>query len=54
MARKNDLRVQRTGTVINNVSKRQEKALDKAVLRLMDAVEQEFPKIRIFHESRVY
>lgn len=54
MARKNDLRVQRTGTVINNVSKRQEKALDKAVLRLMDAVEQEFPNIRIIHESRVY
>lgn len=45
MARKADLRVQRTGTVINVTSSRQEKALSKAIQRVSDEIGKRFPGI---------
>jgi len=53
MARKSDLRAQRTNTVINTRSKRQEKELDKALKIVETKLNQEFPKIRLHHEKQI-
>lgn len=47
MARKSDLRVQREGTVINEVSKRQEKALSKSIKRVEAELKSGFSGIRL-------
>ena len=49
MARKADLRVQRKGTVINNHSKRQEKALDRALRAVEAGLNAKFPGIKLDH-----
>lgn len=51
MARKSDLRVQREGTIINEISKRQEKSLSKAIVRVEQALTQIFPGIKLHHVS---
>lgn len=38
MSKKDDLRKQRENTVINNISKKQEKQLAKAIARVVDAL----------------
>lgn len=50
MARKDSLRIQRTATVINKKSKAQEKALDRAVLAVIDLLMRKFPGIQLQHE----
>lgn len=52
MSKKDDLRKQRAGTIINNTSKRQEKALDKAVKRVSLDLLNEFGGIKLFHETQ--
>lgn len=52
MARKEDLRVQRTNTVINTKSKRQEKALDRALMRVESAIRAEFDGVKLYHETQ--
>ena len=47
MARKDDLRQQRTGTVINETSKLQEQKLENSVWRVIDALNEEFPGITL-------
>lgn len=49
MARKEDLRVQRTNTVINTRSKGQEKALDRALRRVEAQLHDKFAGIRLHH-----
>ena len=51
MARKKDLRVQRTGTVINTVSKKQETDLDRAVKTVATKLLEEFPGIQPKHRG---
>lgn len=52
MARKSDLRDQRTGTVINSTSKRQEKELDKALTKVCSRLQIKFPGITLKHQSQ--
>jgi len=52
MSDKPRLRQQRAGTVINNTSKRQEKALDKAMERVCAALLEDFPGIRLVHDPQ--
>lgn len=47
MARKSDLRVQRTGTIINKISSRQEKALGRAIIRVTNQLAEIFPGITL-------
>lgn len=49
MALKADLRVQRTNTVINTRSKRQEKALDRALRSVEARLNDKFPGVRLHH-----
>lgn len=51
MAGKSDLRVQRLGTVINATSKHQEKALRRAVERVVQNIGGAFPGIRLHFET---
>ncbi|GAA4778817.1 EcoRI family type II restriction endonuclease [Novosphingobium ginsenosidimutans] len=51
MARKADLRLQRADTVINTRSKRQEKALDRAMRRVEAELSKKFPGIQLHHET---
>lgn len=53
MARKDDLRIQRTGTVINATSKQQEKALTKAMIRVEQELYKKFPGIKLDHSNRL-
>lgn len=50
MAKKDDLRVQRANTVINTRSKRQEKALDRALNTVVQELSAKFPGIRLHHD----
>ena len=52
MARKADLRRQRANTVINTTSKRQEKSLMKAVRRCVEELMENFPGIRLQHDTQ--
>jgi type II restriction enzyme len=52
MSDKSRLREQRAGTVINNISKRQEQALDRAMKRVSAALLEDFPGIRLVHDSQ--
>ena len=52
MARKPALRDLRTGTVINAISARQEKALGRAVTRVVAALVDRFPAFSFGHESQ--
>ena len=51
MAKKTDLRLQRSGTVINTTSKRPEKALTKAIRRVVSYLQQSFPGIELQHQT---
>lgn len=52
MAKKSDLRRQRQGTVINAISKKQEKELDKALNSVCKKLQKKFPGIRLKHETQ--
>ena len=52
MARKAALRDLRTGTVINAISSRQEKALGRAMTRIAASLAEKFPAITLGHESQ--
>ena len=52
MAKKQDLRSQRLGTIINVTSKRQEQALTKALVSVCKNLEVKFPGIRLKHEAQ--
>ena len=52
MAGKLDLREIRSEMVINRVSKRQEKALDRAVARTITALREKFGPLRIGHQTQ--
>lgn len=52
MARKAALRDLRTGTVINTISARQERALGRAMTRVADALTDRFTTICLAHESQ--
>lgn len=52
MAKKHDLRKQRTGTVINQVSSKQEKAMDRALGKVQAKLAAKFPGIRLHHERQ--
>lgn len=52
MARKPALRDLRTGTVINAISARQEKALGRAMTRVAAALAERFPAITLGHEPQ--
>jgi type II restriction enzyme len=51
VARKKDLRIQRENTVINSTSKRQEKALDRAIREVRSQLLAKFPGIKLHHVS---
>lgn len=52
MARKEDLRRQRKGTVINVTSRRQEETLIKAIFRVEKSIRRKFPQIQLCHDSK--
>lgn len=55
MARKDQLRKQRTNTVINATSKRQESAIIRALQRVVDEISQKFgARISLVHENQWY
>lgn len=49
MAKKDDLRIQRANTVINMRSKAQEKALGRALVKVVDHLTGKFPGIKLHH-----
>lgn len=52
MSKKDDLRKQRSGTVINSISSRQEKALDRALRTVESRLGVKFPGVRLHHEPQ--
>ena len=52
MSKKQDLRTQRAGTIINITSQRQEKALSKSLLSVCKQLQTKFPGITLKHESQ--
>jgi type II restriction enzyme len=52
MAKKEELRKQRAGTVINVTSKRQEHALSRALITVREKLELKFSGIKLKHESQ--
>lgn len=52
MSKKQDLRTQRAGTIINLTSKRQEKALSRSLLSVCKQLETKFPGIKLKHEAQ--
>lgn len=54
MSRKNELREQRYGTVINHISKKQEKSLDKSVQRVVSDIISEFGNLTLRIEPSIY
>ncbi|MBB1126327.1 EcoRI family type II restriction endonuclease [Thiospirillum jenense] len=52
MAKKDELRNQREGTIINATSKRQEKELDKALVLVCERLLQKFPGIKLKHDKQ--
>lgn len=53
MSKKHDLRKQRTNTVINTTSKRQEKTLDKSLMDIESLILEDFPGITLEHETQI-
>lgn len=53
MAKKQDLRIQRSGTVINNISSKQEKLLLRAVDRVRQSLLNRFPGIKLEWEQNL-
>jgi len=51
MANKKELQEIRKGMVVNSNSKRQEKSLDNAVAKAIDAIEEKFPGLELTHEK---
>jgi type II restriction enzyme len=51
VAKKDDLRVQRANTIINTRSKRQEKALMRALLTVVEELNAKFPGVRLHHAT---
>ena len=55
MARKDQLRKQRTNTIINTTSKKQESAIIRALQRVVDEISQKFgTQISLVHENQWY
>lgn len=54
MSRKHELREQRYGTVINHISKKQEKALDRSVQRVISDIRTEFGNLTLRIEPTIY
>lgn len=54
MAKKDDLRKQRAGTVINATSKRQEKALDLAIRAVTEQLIKKFGRVKLEHDPQLY
>jgi len=54
MARKHELRVQRTGTVINVTSKKQETDVIQALTQVVDYLSREFAGVNLAHETQWY
>jgi type II restriction enzyme len=54
MARKQDLRKQRTGTVINGKSKKMEGILGEALKMTEAHIKSKFPTIELSHENNIY
>lgn len=52
MSKKEDLRKQRAGTVINHISSKQEKELSVAIKKIIQALEDKFPGIELKFESQ--
>jgi len=52
MSKKDDLRKQRDGTVINKISSKQEKELAKAIERIAEELQKKFPGIVLEFESQ--
>jgi len=52
MADKSQLRVQRSGTIINAISKKQEKEMVIAVRRVCEYVMEKFPGLKLRHQSQ--
>ncbi len=52
MSGKDELRIQRKNTVINTTSKRQEKALMKAMNRVSESLQTTFPNITLKHQKQ--
>jgi len=52
MSKKEELRVQRAGTVINDKSKRQERVLDGVLEKLQGKLKSKFPGIKLHHERQ--
>jgi len=51
MAKKDDLRIQRAGTIINATSKQQETSVVRALEEVVDMLRESFPKIALHHEK---
>lgn len=54
MAKKDELRAQRTGTIINQISSKQEKMLLNAIERVRVSLLKRFPSIRLEWEQRLF
>ena len=52
MSKKDDLRKQREGTVINQISAKQEKELGQAIQKIVHALNEKFPGIELAYESQ--
>jgi len=52
MSKKDDLRKQREGTVINQISAKQEKELGQAIKQIVHALNEKFPGIELAYESQ--
>lgn len=50
MSKKEDLRIQRLGTIINNISKKQESDVSRAILRVIDYLQLKFPQVSLNHQ----
>ena len=53
MSKKNDLRIQRNKTVINTVSKRQEKVLGGSIASVQKKLKKTFPGIKLHHQPQM-
>jgi len=53
MAHKKQLRKNRAGTVINTTSKKQEKALDRAISRVIKKLKETYPAIEFEHKKDI-
>jgi len=51
---KNELSAQRTNTVINATSKRQETSLMRAINMVIDSLKESYPTVSFVHETQVH